>query len=92
MALLVLGAFSLVGHFVVDLVHPPHLPTIQQATASVILDTQDAGHATSLHGAYLLTAIPRLPSAKAPLHLSASLAPLEIAWQPATPLRPPISF
>ena len=93
MALLVLSVFSLIGHFALDIVHPPHPQTIERLSdGSDTLGSPDTGHATTLHAGYLLAETPRLSAARPPLHMTDTLAPDEVAWQPATPLRPPISI
>jgi len=93
--LLVLGVFSLVGHFAIDIVHPPHQQTPderQQNTGENTFNGQEVGHVSSLHGSFILTEMPVLGQARTAIVPSNLSPPFGTPWQPPTPLRPPISF
>lgn len=94
-ALLVLSVFSFAGHFVLDIVHPPHQQSVTsqwQSSGDTSFNGPDVGHATSLHGSFILTEMPTLGQA------SPGLVPIDLSlmvgapWQPPAPLRPPISL
>lgn len=94
-ALLVLSVFSLTGHFLIDIVHLPHQQAVdgqRQSLGDNSLSSQEVGHATSLHGGYILTEIPVLGQARTVIAPSDLPPPFGVPWQAPTPLRPPISF
>lgn len=89
--LLLLGVFSLVSHFVADVVH---LPGPQRVETPVNTDNlhgvSGAGHLTSLHGGFMLTEIPAPGFARAAVVPAGVATPDVMAWVPPTLLRPPI--
>ncbi len=92
--LLVLAVWSLVSHFFVDLLpfQPEQGINLQvQQNRDNRLNNQEVGHATGLHGGFMLAKVPAFVSPETHLTAGEIPDPLELAWIPPTPFRPPIT-
>ncbi len=90
--LLVLTAFSLMGHYVSDAVI--HL-SAETCCVQGLREGRQSGettHAADLHGRFLLSqvSVPGFGPARLALGDLATL--LELTWTPPTPVRPPIAL
>ncbi len=89
-ALLLLVALSLLGHYVADAVHASAVGT---CCVQEVGNSRSAGgaHAADLHGRFLPNRPPVPEFHAARLALGDTRAPIEMAWTPPTPVRPPIT-
>lgn len=93
--LLVLAAWSLVSHFFVDTIHPPHeqsLTVQMQPDREHRVNNQEVGHASGLHGGYILSEIPACAAPKPAIHIGEIPDSFGRVWIPPTPFRPPITL
>ncbi|GAB4577299.1 MAG: hypothetical protein Fur0022_00300 [Anaerolineales bacterium] len=92
--LLALAAWSLVSHFFVDVLPFPQTPDITVAAQTDLsnrLNNQEMGHATGLHGGFMLAEMPTFASPEMCSHTGENSASPGMVWTPPTPSQPPIS-